>query len=536
MRIRCLFSMCLSFLAASGLLLGSSTWEALVCLENAVLPIAVPSDVVGSAVGVASPAFVAITPDATKALVSDFYTNTITVLDLTTPIIGPGYTVPVGVGPGCIAITRDGTRALVANMYAGTVTVLDITHPTIGPGYSVSVGVTPQGVAITPDDTKAFVANTGDNSISVLDLNPTVHLLYNINGVAPSFVAITPDGTKALVSNRSSDTVTVLDLTQSIINSGYTVTVGGRPIGIGITPDGTKALVANSNGGTVSVLDLTQSTIVPGYAVPVGVGLPSTPQFIAITPDGARAYVTAEGRAGAMVVDVLDLTVSPIQSIHDIPVSSFPYGIAITPDQAPTSLFSVSFDGRTALFDGSGSSSLVGGIKEYIWNFGDGSSLVTTTSPTVSHTYAKSKKYTVTLTVVNDAGTSLDVTFTGQTVSNHGLPRARSSQVLAVPPLPPHKFVGEVRLHKHDKKVLMETKWHPSTDKSTKKYLITARNHKEEVIKGRKTNHATLELHPRHFPHKVSKKYRKYLHHKYKIQSVNRVGTLSQPVRVHIEH
>ena len=530
MRFRCLSSILMGFLISSGLLLGNgATWRALICApkDGEVIPLAVPSDTLENPVTSDSPIAVAITPDGTKALVTNGGTNTVGVLDLTQPIIGPGYTVPVGHEPEGIAITPDGNLALVTNRGDATVSVLEL-NPTVHVIDTVSVEDGPRGVAITPDGTKALVANFGDGTISVLTLKPTVQSLYAVaRFTSPQSIAITPDGTKALVVDSSSSSVTVLDLTQSIIGSRYTVSVGssGSPSDVAITPDGRLALVTIQNLNSVAVLDLTQSPIVLGYSVAAVLD----PVRIAITPDGARAYVV--GSAGPIVA--VDLSPTPVQVVDTISFQTALLGIAITPDQAPTSLFTMAINGLTVLFDGSGSSSPVGSVKEYIWDFGDGSSLVTTTTATVSHTYAKSAAYTVALTVVNDAGTSLDITFTGQTVSNHGLPRARSTQALDLPPLPPHKFVGKV--HKHDHKLFLKTKWHPSTDKGTKKYEITARNKKEKTIHGRKSDHATIKLHPHHVPHHISKKYRLYLHDKYAIRSVNANGFASQPVSVHVK-
>jgi YVTN family beta-propeller protein len=520
----------MGFLISSGLLLGNgATWRALICApkDSEVIPLAVPSDIIESPVSSGGPIGVAITPDSTKALVTNGGTNTVGVLDLTQPIIGPGYTTPVGDEPEGIAITPDGNLALVTNAGDNTVSVLEL-NPTVHVVDTISVGGGPRGVAITPDGSKALVANFSDGTVSVLSLNPTVQSLYAITGfTTPKSIAITPDGTKALVVDIGSSSVTVLDLTQSIIGSRYLVSVGSgaSPSDVAITPDGRLALVTIQNLNSVAVLDLTQPTIVSGYSVP---GVPD-PESIAITPDGMRAYVV--GSAGPVVA--LDLSSTPAQVVDTMPIQTVLLGIAITPDQAPTSLFTMAINGLTVLFDGSGSSSPVGNVKEYIWDFGDGSSPVTTTTATVSHTYANSAAYTVTLTVVNDAGTSLDITFTGQTVSNHGLPRARSTQALDLPPLPPHKFVGKV--HKHDHKLFLKTKWHPSTDKGTKKYEITARNRKEKTIHGRKSDHATIKLHPHHVPHHISKKYRLYLHDKYAIRSVNANGFASQPVMVHVK-
>ena len=533
MRFRSLSSVVVGFLASTGLLLGNGvTWEALVTNLNddVVTPILIPSDIVESSVFVGSfPLGVAITPDGTKALVSNSTGTNVAVLDLTQQPITVLYSVSAGAGASAVAITPDGSMALVADSYGNTVSVLDLTQSPIVSVSTVSVGNSPQGIAITPDGTKALVSNSYGNTVSVLELQPSVHLTETVSvGNNPWASAITPDGTRALVSNFYDGTISVLNLTQSPIASGYTVPVGNEVGGIAITPDGTKALVGSVADAKVCVLDLTQSTIGPGYFVPVG----NTPESIAITPDGRRAYVT---QRDDQTVSVLDLTQTPVKTIHAaIPMGKPPFGIAITPDQAPTSLFIPSVSGLTVSFDGSGSSSPIGNVEEYIWDFGDGSDPLITTSPSVSHTYVRSGEYTVTLQVVNDAGTSLDVTFTGQTVSNHGLPRALSTQTIALDPLAPVSFTGKVDLDKDDQKVLLKTRWKPSADMNTWRYEIFANSRKIAVIDANAGNYATIELHPHHFPSRISDKYRVYLDGKYSIRSVNTDGTASAltPLRV----
>ena len=127
-----------------------------------------------------------------------------------------------------------------------------------------------------------------------------------------------------------------------------------------------------------------------------------------------------------------------------------PYGIAITPDQAPVAIFSAAPDpsnGLTILFDASNSVSPVGNIVNYGWDFGDGT-IVNTGTPTLTHTYAAPGSFDVTLTVVNSAGTSEFPLYTGQTVSNNGGPNAllrRTIEVsasVAEPILPPVDWRG----------------------------------------------------------------------------------------------
>jgi hypothetical protein len=125
-----------------------------------------------------------------------------------------------------------------------------------------------------------------------------------------------------------------------------------------------------------------------------------------------------------------------------INVGSGDGGIAITPDQAPVAAFSATAaaPASPSTFDGSASSTAVGSIASYDWNFGDGQSAVTTT-PLTSHSYASPGIYTARLTVTNTAGTSLTQVFTGQTMSLDGGPEASTTHTItiAVPKGPPPK-------------------------------------------------------------------------------------------------
>jgi PKD repeat protein len=68
----------------------------------------------------------------------------------------------------------------------------------------------------------------------------------------------------------------------------------------------------------------------------------------------------------------------------------------------PVAAFTSNCTGLSCAFDASGSTDTGGTITTYSWNFGDGSSVVTGASPTVTHVYAASSFSTVTLTVTDD--------------------------------------------------------------------------------------------------------------------------------------
>ena len=74
--------------------------------------------------------------------------------------------IPVGPIPRAIAFTPDGTRAYVSNFGANTVSVLDAIGGTFLE--SLTVGASPWGMAMTPQGV-AYVANFGDGTVSAID-------------------------------------------------------------------------------------------------------------------------------------------------------------------------------------------------------------------------------------------------------------------------------------------------------------------------------------------------------------------------------
>lgn len=85
------------------------------------------------------------------------------------------------------------------------------------------------------------------------------------------------------------------------------------------------------------------------------------------------------------------------------------YSLVGEPNTAPVAKFDSTADGLAVAFDASASSDADGSIVAYEWDFGDGQDAVTDT-PGVSHQYAESGSYQVTLTVRDDRGGTHSVT------------------------------------------------------------------------------------------------------------------------------
>jgi DNA-binding beta-propeller fold protein YncE len=396
-------------------------------------------------------------------------------------------------------------------------------------------GDSPVFIAISPNKSEGYVTtNAAKVYVFSTETNHVTGSFDLPTNAQSNQMAVTPNGAEVYVGDLITNQIFYISLSDSSVHTIIGMTGAEFTSGIAIAPDGTAAYAVQqgSSGAMLTKIDISTHTTV-GFAIPAQL---SAPQMIAITPDGKTACIADSGLAfpGQYVafIDTATGSSSTLQLTTAQQQSNL-LGIAITPDQAPTARFTPTVSGATVTFDASASSSPIGSIATYAWDFGDGQT-ATTTSPTTSHTYTTSGTFTVTLTVTNTAGTSTSLTFTGQTASNNGGPSAVTTQQITAQTTAIDSFKGKVHRNHKEKKVYLKTKWTKSLVPNTRKYEIFARNTKIATIKANHKRHKTLHLHPHHFPHKISKDYRHYLDHKYNIRVVDSLGRISQPTFVHV--
>jgi YVTN family beta-propeller protein len=202
---------------------------------------------------------------------------------------------------------------------------------------------------------------------------------------------------------------------------------------LAISPDGSTLYVANSGTGSISVIDLASGSVSP---TPITLGVGTQPQGLALTPDGNTLYAADSGTGD---ISVIDLAANPpTVSTVSTGAGSDPVAIAVTPDQAPVASVQVSPGAAGALttLDASPSTVAFGTIATYAWNFGDGTSTITST-PTTTHTYATAGTYAASVTETSSGGTSSTTVYDGQQMLRNGGPSSSASFAVTVPPAPP---------------------------------------------------------------------------------------------------
>ncbi len=254
----------------------------------------------GDALGIGGePYAVAMSPDGSRAYVTDIENNRVSVIDVAGhSVIG---SIAVGGSPWGITVASDG-RAYVVNSDDATVSVIDTTTNTVL-GDPIPVGESPTSVAVNSTGSRVYVTNTNDGTVSVIDTATYASSVVQV-GASPFGVAVAGD--KVFVTNESDDTVSVIDAATNTVVA--TIAVGDHPTGVAAAGD--RVVVTNSGsltlsddgtsaGGSVSVID-TKTMSVIGDPIKVGV----YPTDVALNADGTLAYVSDFYGGTVSVVDL----------------------------------------------------------------------------------------------------------------------------------------------------------------------------------------------------------------------------------------
>ncbi len=250
------------------------------------------------------PRQVVFTPDGSTALIVNQGTGTepgtLTYFDVATGTIT--RTVTLGLLPVDVAVTPDGTKAVVPNVFSNTVSIVDLAT---GTAVSVPVsGSQPFAVKVTPDGATAVVAVINDavnSQFSVIDIATATESRVipsgsqgsiggyatpemGISGVLFTQFELSNDGGTIILPVRPASRVAFYDVATGV--ETHSVATAAGPMAVDVSADNSRVVVSHEgNTQTVTVIDLATRTLLNAW--PTGQSLQS--QVIRITPDNQWA-------------------------------------------------------------------------------------------------------------------------------------------------------------------------------------------------------------------------------------------------------
>jgi len=178
--------------------------------------------------------------------------------------------VPVGATPKYVAVSPDDTRVLATNWCTWDLTIADVATGKVQ--RTVQLGRYPRGIAVTKDSATAYVAVMGTSDIAKVHLaDGTVSWIKGV-GRGPRHLVLSPDGASLYATLNAEGAVAKIDTaTDTVVKK---VSTGKQPRSMAISRDGTAVYVVNYESNNVSKLDaadLHEIQKVPSGQHPIGI-------------------------------------------------------------------------------------------------------------------------------------------------------------------------------------------------------------------------------------------------------------------------
>jgi len=189
------------------------------------------------------PKFMAVTPDGSRLLVSNWCGFDVTVIDTTTDT--EITRIDVGRHPRGIAITKNGRYAYVTVMGESKIVKIDLRSNGVI-GRVPDAGSTPRHLLLSPDDRYLYVSNNHENLVRKIDLSIGSSVGKARTGVETRTMAMADDGESLYVVNYEDGTVSKVRTSDMKILQ--TEPTGVHPVGITYDPVTRQVWVANYAG------------------------------------------------------------------------------------------------------------------------------------------------------------------------------------------------------------------------------------------------------------------------------------------------
>ncbi|MBK7403079.1 MAG: YncE family protein [Phycisphaerales bacterium] len=266
------------------------------------------------------PRTIAVSPDAGTVVTTNQFSRNASVFDASSMAM-LGY-VDTGLRPGQVKITPDGTRAVVTNRDDTFVRVIDLGSLT-----SADVTISTRGdqLEISPDGKYAYIAVvTSDGvwrvNLQTLAVEGSKLATGDMGGVGYtgsqfSGMTLSHDGATLVTCNSFTDTLTLIDTSSWSVVA--TVAVGDFPTAATFSPDDSRIYATNRTDETVSIV----SNAGAG-SVQIGVvGVGAYPYTSVTNADGSKLYVMNTSDKDIGVVDTASMSALGAIAVSETPIA-----------------------------------------------------------------------------------------------------------------------------------------------------------------------------------------------------------------------
>jgi len=207
--------------------------------------------------------------------------------------------IETGKTPKIVKVTPDGRYALVANWHSSSVSVIDTQ------GYKTikairlggKQGYIPRGIAVSADSRKAYVANMGGGTISIIDLT-ALEVTADIPATPnPRHIILANDQRTLYISDNILGKLLAFDLIAK--KTMKEVFIGKKARTIALSPDERYLFGVSHDEGKLVAVDTESFDIIYEKDFPFPMGL-------AVTPDGGQLWVTSYRMGIISVYEIIE--------------------------------------------------------------------------------------------------------------------------------------------------------------------------------------------------------------------------------------
>lgn len=207
--------------------------------------------------------------------------------------------VEVGAVPKYVAVTPDGSSVLVTNWCSMDLTVIDTQTAKVTKTIPLG-GLHPRGIAVTPDSGTAYVTLMGADRTVAVDLGAGTVRTFVDTGDKPRHVNLSPKGDILYVTNSGEATVSKVETaTGKVLAEAKTA---ADPRSTAISPDGSALYTVEYGASRVSKILTEDMSVVDSEAtdgLPIGVAYEPTKKRIWVACYSGSIIVFDDSRAAA---------------------------------------------------------------------------------------------------------------------------------------------------------------------------------------------------------------------------------------------